>query len=269
MQVIGLCRFSYPAIGGFQVDFPTIEERIAYLYAPERMKERFATFETFTLPSLRAQTDQDFTFAVVIGDQLPQPYLERLQTLLADLPQAVILPLAPKQHRPAMRKAINSVRRFDETPCLQFRMDDDDAVAVSFIAKLRQKARALRPLLRDHKTVAIDFNQGYILRPSPEGLWGKSVQSRYQTAALGMMLRHDARTTIMNFSHHKISNQSTTATFTGDDMFIRGHNAHNDSRQSGPIKRPELTLLTAQEEARMKATFNIDASRIREAFADA
>ena len=52
MQVIGLCRFSYPAIGGFQVDHPDIAARIAYLYGPARMEERFATFETLTLPPL-------------------------------------------------------------------------------------------------------------------------------------------------------------------------------------------------------------------------
>jgi hypothetical protein len=36
MQVIGLCRFSYPAIGGFQVEHETLEERIALLRAINR-----------------------------------------------------------------------------------------------------------------------------------------------------------------------------------------------------------------------------------------
>ena len=58
MQVIGICRFSWPGIGGFQVEHETLEQRIAFLYAPERMEERFRTFETVTLPPLR------FTFFV-------------------------------------------------------------------------------------------------------------------------------------------------------------------------------------------------------------
>jgi hypothetical protein len=41
MEVIGLCRFSYPAIGGFQVEHETLEERIAFLYADKRLEERF------------------------------------------------------------------------------------------------------------------------------------------------------------------------------------------------------------------------------------
>ena len=34
MRVIGICRFSYPALGGFKRMHETVEEREAYLYAP-------------------------------------------------------------------------------------------------------------------------------------------------------------------------------------------------------------------------------------------
>ena len=142
MQVIGLCRFSYPAIGGFQVDHPTLEERIAYLYSPERMEERFRTFEAITLPPLRAQTDDDFTFLVVVGDSLPAPYRQRLEALLEDIPQAVIAAYPPKRHRKIMQDAINEVRAFDGEHCLQFRMDDDDAVGVRYVQRLREVARS-------------------------------------------------------------------------------------------------------------------------------
>jgi hypothetical protein len=52
MQVIGLCRFSYPAIGGFQVEHETIEDRIAYLYADARIEERFRLMEAVALPCI-------------------------------------------------------------------------------------------------------------------------------------------------------------------------------------------------------------------------
>ena len=76
MQTIGLCRFSYPAISGFQIEHDTIEERRDYLYAPKRLNERFHLFETLTLPGLRAQTDQEFDFVIVVGD-----CLQNLETL--------------------------------------------------------------------------------------------------------------------------------------------------------------------------------------------
>ena len=50
VQVVGLCRFSYPAFGGFQLEHDTIAAREAFLYAPQRIKERFQSFEALTLP---------------------------------------------------------------------------------------------------------------------------------------------------------------------------------------------------------------------------
>ncbi|MCP3879258.1 MAG: hypothetical protein GY701_12850, partial [Sulfitobacter sp.] len=50
MQVLGLCRFSYPALGGFQVGHDSTADRIAYLYDPARLEERFRLFETVALP---------------------------------------------------------------------------------------------------------------------------------------------------------------------------------------------------------------------------
>src|SRR5690554_4566861 len=83
MRVIGICRFSYPALGGFKRMHATVAEREAYLYAPQRMALRFAHFESLVLPSLRAQTDPDFTFLIVIGHNMPEPWLSKLHALCA------------------------------------------------------------------------------------------------------------------------------------------------------------------------------------------
>lgn len=266
MQVIGLCRFSYPAEGGFQVEHDTLAERIAYLYAPERMEERFRTFETITLPPLRAQTDGDFTFLIVIGDSLPRAYNDRLRALVADLPQVVIQSHAPGPHRQVMQQALNSVRRFDKDPCLQFRMDDDDAVARVYVERLRAAAHDLRKLARAHRHIAIDFNQGHILRPGPDGLDTTPTQAPYTTAALALMLRPQVKLSIMNFAHAKLAQKMPTVTFTGEDMLIRGHNDYNDSRQKPGIKPVRLTRLDRPGEDQMRATYGIDADHVRRVF---
>ena len=102
MQAIGLCRFSYPALGGFQVGHDTTEERIAYLYDDARLEERFRLFEAIALPCLKAQSDPDFSMIFVIGDQFPDHHARRLESLLADLPQAVIHREPPRseEHTP-------------------------------------------------------------------------------------------------------------------------------------------------------------------------
>lgn len=266
MQVIGLCRFSYPAVGGFQVDFDNFADKLAYLYSSARMEERFASFETITLPPLRAQTDPDFTLVVVIGDSLPDHYRTRLTALLADMPQAVIQSHPPEQHRPIMKRIINSVRRDSDAPCLQFRMDDDDAVAVDFVERLRRTAGDVRALAARDNLLAIDFNRGFIVRPGPDGVAAVETAAPYQTAALAMMVAPGSRQTIMNFAHHKLAEKMTTVTLTDSIMMLRGHNDHNDSRQGPSAKPHKLTLMDAKGEAMLRQRFAIDCDAVRAAY---
>ncbi|MDU9005020.1 putative rhamnosyl transferase [Sedimentitalea todarodis] len=266
MQVIGLCRFSYPAIGGFQIEHETLDERIAYLYATERLEERFRFFETITLPGIRAQSDPDFTFLIVIGDSLPDRHCQRLQKLIADIPQAVILAYPPGEHRRMMQKAINAHRLPSHEPCLQFRLDDDDAVAFTYIERLRDAARDVAPLLRNHRHVAIDFNQGYVARPDANGIAAMPIQTPYWTPALALMLRPDVRVSVMNFSHGKLYRTMPTVTLTGDDMMLRGFNGYNDSRLKKTAKPVKLTPLTTDGELLFQMTYGIDSDHVRRVF---
>ncbi|RBI75795.1 hypothetical protein DQW77_05385 [Roseovarius sp. TE539] len=267
MQVIGLCRFSYPAIGGFQVEHASVPEREAYLYAPERMEERFRTFESFTLPPLRAQTDPDFTFLVIIGKSLPDPYRQRLAALLANLPQAVIQEHEPGRHRDVMKAAINAVRETSDLPSLQFRMDDDDAVSVNFVERLREAANDIRPLIRRNRYVGIDFNQGFVARPGADGVGVRAVVETLWTPALAVAVKPRASRGVMNFSHAKLCRSMPVLSLTGEFMFVRGHNEFNDSRQTRDLKPPRVSLLDKGGEAYFKENFNIDAAHVRALYA--
>lgn len=83
MQVIGLCRFLYPALGGFQREHETIEQRKAFLYDEARLKHRLRLFQAFNLPSILALTDMDFQYLILIGDDLPVWARSRLDDLTA------------------------------------------------------------------------------------------------------------------------------------------------------------------------------------------
>ncbi|MFK7838202.1 MAG: putative rhamnosyl transferase [Sulfitobacter sp.] len=266
MQTIGICRFSYPGDGGFQVEHDSLQERMDYLYAPARMAERFATFETMMLPPLRAQTDDDFTLLIVAGDSLPARYRDRLEAAVENMPQAVIQSHPPGPHRKVMQEAINSVRRFDGDACLQFRMDDDDAVACTYVERLRAAALDVLPMAAKHRHIAIDFNQGYIARPSSIGLEVAPTNVPYTTAALALMFQPDLRLSVMNFAHMKVGQKMPTVTFAGEDMLIRGHNDFNDSRQKPGVRAPKLAPLDAAGKAHFKSTYDIDADAVAAAF---
>ena len=247
----------------------TLQDRINYLYTPARMEERFATFETMMLPPLLAQSDDDFTLLIVIGDSLPPVWRERLAAAVAKMPQAVIKAYPPGPHRKVMQNAINSVRHPSDAPCLQFRMDDDDAVACSYIERLREVASDVQSLAAKERHIAIDFNQGYIASPSASGLSVQSTNVPYTTAGLALMFPSNVRLSVMNFAHMKVAQKMPTITLTGEDMLIRGHNAHNDSRQGPNIKPPALKPLDATGKAHFKAIYNIDVDAVATAFGEA
>ncbi|SLN72841.1 hypothetical protein ROJ8625_03887 [Roseivivax jejudonensis] len=269
MQVIALCRFSYPAEGGFQVEHDSLAERVAYLNAPARLEERFRLFETICLPALRAQTDPDFSFVVLTGDSLPRHARDRLKALLADLPQARIVTRPPGPHRRVCREVLNAARDDPGAPCLQIRHDDDDAVAVDFVAQLRQAATDCAGLLARHPRVAFDWQAGFVARPGPEGLAAEETFHPYWGVAQALYVAGGTRQGIMNFGHHKVARFMPTVTFSDAPMFVRGHNAHNDSRQKPHVAPVTLPLLDAEGEALFRARFAIDADHVRRVFSAA
>ena len=267
MQVIGLCRFSYPAFGGFQVEHDTIEQRIRYLYARDRLEERFRLFETVSLPCLKQQTDPDFDLIVLVGESLPRQHVDRLRDLLAGLPQARLVVEPPRPQREVMKELLNNARRDPSKPCLQFRHDDDDAVSVDFVERLRAAADNCQGMLDQHRAVAFDFNRGFIAQMGANGISATPLFRPYYVAAMGMYVTGGAKQTIMNFAHHKINQFIPTVTLTDCPMFVLTHNGYNDSRQSPSVKQVQLTPLTAAQQAEFAARFAIDVDQVKKVFA--
>ena len=265
LQVLDLCRFSYPAIGGFQVDHETTEERIAYLYDDARIEERFQLFEAVALPSLRAQTDPDFELIIVVGNQMPERHLVRFTALIADMPQARIHAEPPRPQCEVMKQILNAARRDFSQPCLQFRFDDDDAIAVDFIERLRKAAADCEGLTKQHKSVAFDWNKGYIAEYGPKGVAATEIFRPYDVAALGMWVKGDCHLTIMNFAHNKINRFMPSVSFDEPRMFVRGHNASNDSRQK-PVKAVPVKPLTYEEAKKFRKRFAIDIDHVQRVF---
>ena len=259
MQIIGLCRFSYPCLGGFQTEHETIQDRIDYLFEETRLEERFRTFEHVTIPGIRYQTDDDFTFVVVTGTDLPDHQLDRLETIVADIPHATVLQLPPMQHRPAMREVIEHFRDKTAGPSVEFRLDDDDAVAIDFVAELRATATTLMAMFHAEGRLAIDFNQGLVMKISDRVELGQVIKPCW-TPALAVMLRSGAPRCLMDFGHHKLPQLMTTVTRPLQDMYIRGISDFNDSA----FDRRENILAPVTEEsaALLMARFGIDVAAI-------
>lgn len=266
MRTVGICRFSYAGKGGFKVGYDDHDTLKAYLFNEDRLEERFRLFEAITLPCVAGQTDPDFTFLIVTANGLPAPALARLQALTAHIPQCQIIQYPPRPHRLIMNRAINQWRGEPDAPCLQFRLDDDDAMALSFVANLKQTAEDLSAITARHHSVAVDFNQGYVFKAGPDGLKLHPYHYPYSAISLGMIVQAGCVDTIMNHGHQNLWKTMPTFTMTGEDMMMRGHNDFNDSRQKGNAKSFDYQPMNTEQAAHIKSMFGIDDDHVRSVF---
>jgi Putative rhamnosyl transferase len=177
--IYGHIRFSFYGITDTRSKPDEDGTALARLYDETRMARRFFLFENLTLPSLIAQTDRDFRTVIMSSEVMPDPYKQRLTALAARLPGAMV-EFSPHQRGDlAFRKfMIEAAGRRGHATSVHFRLDDDDALAINYIARLREISRILSP------TTHITFPTGLFLFPASgtEPVGTSMVQQRFLTA---------------------------------------------------------------------------------------
>lgn len=168
MRILGFCRFSFFGISDTGRAIQTEDDAMRVLYAPDRMAARFHLFEHLMAPSIRHQTDQGFRFVVVTSDIMPAPYLARLQRIVEAVPQMELVVTDSRD----LSKVLSPIIRAEATagvgPTLNFRLDDDDAVAVDHVARLRAAAAPLTP------PALISFPKGFLLFSDGQPKFGRT-----------------------------------------------------------------------------------------------
>lgn len=231
LQVLGLCRFSYPAeLEGFQTRHATMDDRRAALYAPERMETRLFWFEHIALPGLRTQSRADFTLLLLMGEDMPQPWHDRLLAMIADVPQIrpVYRPTGP--HRLVYREILQAARDPDAGMVAEFRLDDDDAVAVNYVQMIARAVQQIRPLFRQKRRVALDQGKGVVVAAEGAEVTLTPVLSHCWAPALTVFLDPADQACVMDFPHQKVWQRMPLVSHTDQLMFLRGAHATNDSK---------------------------------------
>ncbi|WP_304618256.1 glycosyltransferase [Paracoccus sp. (in: a-proteobacteria)] len=229
IQVLGLCRFSMLASGDFQTTGTDLAANRRILYDAHRMSRRMAWFENLCLPPLIWQQDQDFTLVVATGIDLPEPWIGRLRTIAEAVPQIRLEQLPPDRQAAMCREALSRHTDLSADVVAQFRMDDDDAVALDYVRRVRADFRLVERLLNPHHPVVVNYTNGLVAEWRHGGLrlhremapnWGLA-QSFYFT---GGKVR-----SAMNYRHDKVWAKVATLSIPDRPMWIRGHHDVNDS----------------------------------------
>ena len=264
LQIIAITRFAYPGLGGFQTRHDTVAERAAHLWAPARMEARLRSLEHVCLATLAAQTDGGFRHLLITGDALPEPWRGRLEALAARLPQTELIFHPPQNHRQAMEAIVTARIDPDGPPVMQFRQDDDDGVARSFVARARETFRQVRPLWERHERLAIDFNRGYMLALGPEGVRVEETARNHLGVAQALVLPPGLRRTAIHFPHHKLGLLMPSVTLPDACMWLRGVDGMNDSPMPGAADR--LAPPSPEQRADLETRFRLDLDAIARSF---
>lgn len=237
-QIIGVCRFSYLGEGGFQTQRDGFEKAAERLYAIPRMRRRFAFFENICLPSLAAQTDQDFKLVALIGDSMPFRWRKRLKGLTETYPFLEVCTLEAAGPLNSTRRAFRRGWNGQATYITGFRMDDDDAVATNYIERTRAIADQLLTLgwADEDNPVAICFHRGIywdMAKPEEDQFWDFS-ENQPLGLASAMIGTPQGKANIYRWNHRRLASQIRCWVDPSEFMFVRTLHGQNDSGRTIP-----------------------------------
>ncbi len=250
--IIGHIRFSYYGLTDTRLQPDAEDAALATLYDETRMARRFHLFERLTVPSLMAQTDQDFQILIMSSDVMPDPYKERLWHIAARLPQAKIVYSRYRKSMLSYKKHMDDALGPDMTgTALHFRLDDDDALAHSYIARLRQMSGAMPA--RTH----FSFPKGILLFPATsENTDGTSLMIKVYLTALGLAWISDASFLRPPFAmaHMQLWREWPVLSDPTFPAYIRAMHFNNDTlfRQKGFLRSHRAERLGENAEARAR-----------------
>lgn len=105
------------------------------------LTHRFALFERYCLPSLINQTCQNFEWIVLFDSTTPETYKERIEGYKRVCPQLIVVFVEPERGRFFARIFRDEmIKRMKAKRVLSTYLDNDDALDVSFVGDVQQRA---------------------------------------------------------------------------------------------------------------------------------
>lgn len=232
IQVTGLCRYSYPSqVGSFTNKGQDLDELRAELYNDTRLSIRHFFFENIVVPSVRSQTDKDFTLILMLGDTFPEPWRSKLLAVIADVPQIkpVFLPEG-QGHVNACQEVMLDHRDLSADVVAEFRLDDDDAMSGSFVAELRSLYSQIKPLYKQTKRFCVDYSRGFLFRCFDDGTVGyQPCEARLWALAMALYYPPSHKRSVLNYPHMRTWRAMPVLMLNHKPMYIRGAHENNDS----------------------------------------
>lgn len=158
---------------------------------PQRLELRFKLFEATCLPSVKAQTDQEFSWIIIVDENLQLQYRSRLESLLEDQGNVILHTYNAEDNLDRL-EWLNPY--FDGTPSyvLTTNLDDDDALPDNFVSEAHEyfssksRSGSLPPLVTLGIREIIQWEM--ITSPDAPLGWRSPWHRRRRTASCGFSL---------------------------------------------------------------------------------
>jgi hypothetical protein len=231
MQITGICRFSYLATRGWKKTAAhDVDETAAVLFASERMDRRFELFEGLCLPSIAAQTDTDFKLVLLTAGSLPPEWRARLEAAVEPYPNIVVHRIRPRLMPEAVTMALRRTVAADGPPVVQFCLDDDDALSVNYVARLREMAGAvLASRLAEQLPVALNVPRGLSIGDRGDGFVLSETFAPYLALGLAVVTGPDIPINAYTWPHRRVPTRMVALSDPGPMSWINGLHGHHDS----------------------------------------
>jgi len=243
--IVGMIRFSivlresnfFPPLSGQDYD-----ERKALIFDRARLQRRFQLFEDICLPSLTAQSDQNFNMMLMTSRDLPVWAHDRLMNLVGNLPNVYVRayrPLASIQR--IFKRSVFEMLDPSADITANFRLDDDDALACDYIERLRMH------MLPENAGKVVTFSHGHQLSLSDEALQVCADNRDCGSAGLALvqigrvMSIPDTLTIHCLGGHRKVGRFAPVISDTTDGMYVQTANGANVTGRRGDGTVPAIS----------------------------
>lgn len=222
VKIVGLMRFSVVLHNAYKkywrVTRHASEDAITRsILNPKRLDARLRLAEHMPIASLARQVDKDFELRVLHSTLLPEPHLARLSALAERHAFLRLAPVAPDAD--FLKACSDLIPR--ASPCVTFRLDDDDAVGPHFIGDLRGLARP------ENLERVVSFVNGLQMERRGRSLAFEEVD--YPKLAIGLSLFSAEGKTIFDSGGHGRIAEDRLILHDRPQAWIRSIHAASDS----------------------------------------
>lgn len=145
--IVRYSNVAKPGSSQFETAKAELDDYLAALYHPTRMRTRETLFRSLALPSIAAQNPDRswFRLIVVTSELLPEQHRKNLDNMLRPYDWAEVVtthPFEPRTPNPfhRMRELLSSIGATEPFPYLTLRLDDDDGLSYGFLDRIQRYA---------------------------------------------------------------------------------------------------------------------------------